>query len=115
MLAAQKTLDAVIQRQAQSSLESQTQQTNAVLLTPATEPVVASKPRVLFNIAVGFLLGGVVGVGVALLMELLNRRVRTEDELIQLLRVPLLGRVALKPMRARRALPWLRPSRAGAG
>ena len=51
----------------------------------------------------------------ALLLELSNRKVRTEDELIQLLRVPLLGKVALSPMRERRALPWLRPSRAGAG
>jgi uncharacterized protein involved in exopolysaccharide biosynthesis len=115
VLAAQKTLDAVIQRQAQSSLESQTQQTNAVLLTPATEPLVASKPRVFFNLLAGLFLGGVLGVGVALLLELSNRKVRTEDELIQLLRVPLLGKVALSPMRERRALPWLRPSRAGAG
>jgi len=39
VLTAQRNLDAVTQRLAQSNLESQTQQTNIMPLTIATEPV----------------------------------------------------------------------------
>jgi chain length determinant protein EpsF len=115
VLAAQKTLDAVTQRQAQSSLESQTQQTNAVLLTPAVEPLFPSKPRVILNLLAGLGLGFVVGIGTVLFLELLNRRVRTDGELIELLQVPILGRMKRASDDDRRSLPWFRRRALGHG
>jgi succinoglycan biosynthesis transport protein ExoP len=47
---AQRAYDAALQRASQTRLESQANQTNVVLLTRATEPVNASKPKVLLNI-----------------------------------------------------------------
>ena len=90
---AQKNLDAVSQRLAQSSLESQAQQTNIELLAPAAVPTEASSPKLILNVLFGLFVGVVCGVGAALLRELTDRRVRDGDELLQLLGVPILGRI----------------------
>ncbi len=93
VLTAQRNLDAVTQRLAQSSLESQTQQTNISLLTPAVEPMYRSSPKLTINLLVSFLLGTVLGVGAVLVLESTDRRVREGAELIQMLGVPLLGKI----------------------
>lgn len=90
---AQKNLDAVSQRLAQSSLESQAQQTNIELLAPAAVPTEASSPKLILNVLFGLFVGVVCGVGAALLREMTDRRVRDGDELLQLLGVPILGRI----------------------
>jgi chain length determinant protein EpsF len=92
---AQRNLDAVTQRLAQSSLESQTQQTNIVLLTPATEPVDPSSPRLALNLVLALLVGLLLGIGTAVCLEVLSPRVRSDEEVLRLLGVPLLGRVGL--------------------
>ena len=66
---AQRDLDAVSQRLALTNLESLSQQTNVVLLTAATPPLDPSSPKLLVFVAVGILVGGIVGVGWALLKE----------------------------------------------
>jgi chain length determinant protein EpsF len=105
---AQRNLDAVDQRLAQSSLEGETQQANVVLLAPATEPLTSSSPTLLINSVVGVFLGLVLGIGTALLLELTNRRVRGDAELVQLLGVPLLGKIPAIAPRSLPALPWHR-------
>jgi chain length determinant protein EpsF len=99
--AVQHDLDTVNQRLAQSSLESQTQQTNVVLLTSASPPVKPSFPKLLLNIALALFLGTSAGIGVALLLEVRDPLVRQDEELLQLLGVPLLvkiGPMKLPPM-----------------
>lgn len=93
VLTSQRNLDAVTQRLAQSDLESQTQQTNIVLLAAAQEPVDPSSPRILRNSLIGILMGLVLGVVCALLLELRNRKIRDDNELRQLLGVPLLAKI----------------------
>lgn len=90
---AQKNLDAVSQRLAQSSLESQAQQTNIELLAPAAVPMDAASPKLMLNLLFGLFVGGVCGIGAALLREMTDRRVREGDELLGLLGVPVLGRI----------------------
>jgi Mrp family chromosome partitioning ATPase len=51
-------------------------------------------------LAAGFALGS----GVALMLELVDRRVRGEDELLQILPVPVLARAPIMPRRARRGV-----------
>jgi uncharacterized protein involved in exopolysaccharide biosynthesis len=98
VLTAQRNLDAVTQRLAQSSLESQTQQTNISLLTTAVEPLKRSSPKYLLNLLVGLFLGGLLGIGAILVRELSDRRVRDGDEVPRLLDIPLLARIpAIKP------------------
>ncbi|MDP9066016.1 MAG: chain length determinant protein EpsF [Pseudomonadota bacterium] len=98
VVTAQRNLDAVSQRLAQSSLESQTQQTNIALLTPAVEPEKRSSPRLLLNLAISMFLGFVGGIAGALLKELSDRRVREVVDLGALSGVPLLVNIPrIKP------------------
>ncbi len=90
---AQRNLDVVTQRLAQSSLESRTQQTNIVQLTSAVAPLRPASPKSIHNLLLGMFLGAVLAAGVALLMEIADRRVRHDRELPQLLGVPLLGSI----------------------
>jgi chain length determinant protein EpsF len=90
---AQKNLEAVSQRLAQSSLESQASQTNIELLAPAAVPTEASSPELTLNLLFGLFVGAICGIGAALLREMTDRRVREGDELLQLLGVPVLGRI----------------------
>jgi protein tyrosine kinase modulator len=92
---AQRDLDAVTQRLATSNLESQTQQTNVVLLTTAAEPTEPSSPKLLIFAGIGVFLGVVLGICTVLLLEMRDKRLREEQDLIQLLGVPLLGRIKL--------------------
>jgi chain length determinant protein EpsF len=95
---AQRNLDAVTQRLAQSSLESQTQQTNIYLLTTAVEPMKRSSPRYLLNLLVGIFLGGVLGLSAAVFRELTDRRVREDLDLSQVLGIPLFAKIpGIKP------------------
>jgi chain length determinant protein EpsF len=95
---AQRNLDAVTQRLAQSSLESQTQQTNIYLLTTAVEPMRRSSPRYSLNLLVGVFLGGVLGLSAALFRELTDRRVREGLDLSQTIGVPLFAKIpGIKP------------------
>jgi chain length determinant protein EpsF len=106
---AQHNLDAVTARLAQSSLESQTRQTNIALLAPAFEPLQPSSPRLLLNLLLACVVGAVASVGAALLSEMGDRRVRQSEELVPLLGIPLIGRIPDTSAEARRAyLPFRR-------
>jgi chain length determinant protein EpsF len=97
---AQRDLDEVSQRLAQSNLESLTQQTNVVQLTTASVPSGPSSPKLLINLILAVFLGGVMGIGAALAIELRNRRVREDRDMVDLLGVPLLGRLEVVRVRA---------------
>jgi len=97
---AQRDLDAVTERFAQSSLESQTSQTNVVQLTTATAPLLPSSPKLILNALIGIFLGGFFGIGIALFLEGLHPRVRLDEDLQQLLGVPILGKIGCVTPRA---------------
>jgi chain length determinant protein EpsF len=105
---AQHNLDAVTARLAQSSLESQTRQTNIALLAPALEPLQPSSPRLLLNLLLACIVGAVVALGTTLLSEVGDRRVRQSEELAPLLGIPLIGRIPDTTAEARRAYMPLR-------
>jgi chain length determinant protein EpsF len=90
---AQRDLDAVTQRLAQSSLESQTQQTNVVQLTYPTPPIRHSSPNTLLNLALGAFVGLILGIGTALLLEMKDPRVREVNDLVRILGLPVLGKI----------------------
>jgi chain length determinant protein EpsF len=91
---AQRTFEVVSQRASQSTIESQTNQTNISVLNPAVAPSGPSKPKVFMNILVSIFLGTLLGVGLALVLELSNRRVRSADDLSDALVVPVLGAIS---------------------
>lgn len=88
---AQRAYDAVSQRLTQTTLESQTNQTNISILTPAAEPAQPSSPKVLRNTLAGLFLGILFGIGFALVRELTHRRIRSTEDLSELLQIPVLG------------------------
>ena len=90
---AQRDLDAVTERYAQSSLESGTHGTNMVLLTAATEPFEPSSPKPLLMLLAGIFLGSVLGAATPLVLELKDPRLRDDRELVQLLGVPILATI----------------------
>ncbi len=91
---AQRTFEVVSQRASQTNIESQTTQTNIAILNPATAPAEPSKPRVFLNILVSIFLGTLLGVGLALMLELANRRVRSAQDLAEALGLPVLGAIS---------------------
>lgn len=96
--AAQRAYDAVAQRLTQSSIESQTSQTNIAMLTAATVPSMPSSPKIVLNTVVAVVFGSLLAVGIALLRELTDRRVRGVQDLSESLGVPVLGTLP-KPLR----------------
>lgn len=81
---------AVNQRLTQTGLESQTTQTNVSFLERASEPVEHSSPKLLLNTAVAIFLGGLLAVATGLLRELMDRRLRTKEDIVEGLQVPLI-------------------------
>jgi chain length determinant protein EpsF len=85
---AQRAMDAASQRYTQATLEGKANQSDVAVLNPATAPQTQSSPKVMLNILLSVFLGTMLGVFFALLVELMNRRVRSRDDLSELLEVP---------------------------
>lgn len=88
---AQRVYEAIQLRQSQSSLESNTNQSNAYMLSQAEAPPTHSSPKAFLNVILAFTVGGVATLLVTLAAELLDRRVRTSVDLIQSLELPVIG------------------------
>ena len=91
---AQRAFDAVVARFNQSTLESQTTQSNISLLTSAEPPLEPSSPKIFLNSVVAVLLGGLLAIGGVLSLELMNRRVRSAQDISVTLGLPILGMLA---------------------
>jgi polysaccharide biosynthesis transport protein len=86
----------LMQRQSDLELERLAAESNTRVLQPATGAVkVEPRPRRAFML--GGFLGAVLALGLAFLAEALDRRVRTEGEIQELLGLPLLGRISRPP------------------
>ena len=97
---AQRAYEGVSQRVTALSLEGQNTQANVRLLSPAIEPFTPSRPRVALNI-LGSIVGGLLlGAAAAIGLEMLNRRVRSPDDLVATAGVPVIG--VLQPMDSKR-------------
>jgi len=104
--AAQKAYDAVAQRFNQSSLESHSTQSNIAVLSPATEPAEPSFPKLLLNIAISIFLGTMLGVGAAFVLELIDRRIRSADDLSAMLGLSVVGVIPKTKTLAPRKAPY---------
>src|SRR3954467_8622168 len=92
---AERAYDTAMQRSVVSQVESRANQTNVTVLNAAGVPSKAASPRVTLNIAISLVVGLMLGVGLVLLLELADRRVRSLRDLDNAWDVPLLGE--LKP------------------
>jgi polysaccharide biosynthesis transport protein len=67
--------------------------TNARVITPAASPAPKSHPRSKLVLALGLVFGGGAGLGIALLMNSLDRKVRTSRQVREELGIECLGRI----------------------
>ncbi len=105
---AQRAYETVVARFNQSALESQNTQSNANVLTPASPPLEPSSPKVLLNIALSIFVGTLLAVGTALLRELMDRRVRSPQDVADAMGLAVVG-VLPKPA-GRRLMGAQRPT-----
>jgi len=89
MESAQRAYDTAMQRFVVSQVDSRASQTNVTVLNSAVVPRKPSHPRVALNIALSVVVGTMLGIGIVVLMEMFDRRVRSRSDLE--LDVPLLA------------------------
>ena len=86
--AAQRNFEGVSHRSAQTRLESVSVQTNIATLNPASIPTDPSRPKILLYLLASIFFGTVLGVAVAFGLELRSRRVRSVEDLMEAVQVP---------------------------
>ena len=97
---AQRAYDAITSRVGQLNLESQNNQANTRLLSPAVEPLQPSKPKILNGVLASLLGALVAGFAIALGIELMDRRIRDPEDLMAIPGVPVVG--VLRPAGSKR-------------
>lgn len=90
---AQRAYDAVSARLTQTRLESLSTQTNIAVLTPATPPLQPAAPKPVLYTLVATIVGILLGICAAFAKEILDRRVRTSDDLELALDIPVLATI----------------------
>ncbi|MDC8757603.1 chain length determinant protein EpsF [Janthinobacterium fluminis] len=101
---AQRAFDITSQRFSQTRIEGLSEQSDIAILNPAVPPTQPTGPKVLLNTMLSLFLGTLLGVGLSLLAEMLDRRVRSNDDLAELLQIPVFGSIAwTAPKRSRLA------------
>ncbi|MGH9425089.1 MAG: GumC family protein, partial [Terriglobia bacterium] len=83
--------DGLLQRLKEAQVSAGLKASNVRIVDPAEEPEAPVKPRVVLNLALGFIMGLGLGVGVAFFQEYLDNTLKTPDEVENLLRLPSLG------------------------
>jgi len=86
---AQNSMDLVNQRFSQTNVEGNSNQSDITILNPAVAPLLPYSPRVSYIMFIAILLGLFVAIGLSLVIELLDRRVRSADDMSQLLEIPI--------------------------
>lgn len=88
---AQRAYDTAHQRFVVSQVDSRASHANVSVLAPATVPRRPAAPRLVLNVALAVVVGTMLAVGIVILTELLDRRVRSREDLINEWNVPVLG------------------------
>jgi len=111
----QRAYDTVLTRFVNNTIDSRAKSTNVAMLSPATEPLKPKHPKVGLIAGLSVVLGALIAGGLVYVLETLDRRVRSRNDLESRLAVPSLGRLSKwqptggrllpAPMRAARALP----------
>ena len=88
---AQQAYDNVLARGSQMALESQTAQTNALIVGQAAPPVQPASPKPLLVMATVSVIGLLAGLLLAFLRERCDQRIRTNEQAVALLQQPLIA------------------------
>ena len=102
---AQRAYDAAMQRGVETRMESEMSQTDISILNPAIPPRKASNPKMRLNMILSIFLGGILGAGSAILVELLDRRVRSAIDILEVLDLPVFALISAQPSKTKR-ISW---------
>jgi chain length determinant protein EpsF len=106
---AQHAYDSALQHMNRIRLEGRSNLSSVSILDPATVPASHDSPNVRLNLIVSIFLGSLLGVFFGLLVEMLDRRVRSDEDLKDVLHAPVLGGINLRKHYATGfRLPFLR-------
>jgi capsular exopolysaccharide synthesis family protein len=83
------------------------------LQSPATEPNSPVSPKVVLSIAVAAVVGLIVGIGLAFALRVIDPRLRREEQLGEIFRLPVLARIPREAARSAGPLPRDRLSAPG--
>jgi chain length determinant protein EpsF len=104
---AQNSLDLVNQRFSQTNVEGNSNQSDVTILNPAIPPTLPYSPKILYILFFAILFGGFAAIGLALVVELLDKRVRSIDDMSQLLQIPVFE---LRETKGEKTFPKLLPA-----
>lgn len=96
---AEMALNSAMQRLSQTSIESQANQTDISVLNAAEPPLAPNRPKTLLNLLISVFLGSFLGISLGFLAELMDRRVRSKEDLSELLEVPVFAVIKKEPKR----------------
>jgi capsular polysaccharide biosynthesis protein len=105
---AQRIYDSALLRFGQTNMEGQSSQTDVSILNPAIPPIKHSSPNITLNIILSMFLGSLLALGFAIAAEMLDRRVRTHEDLEQLLDLPVLHVISESNRSSTRVVSFLR-------
>lgn len=104
---AQHAYDVAAQRLNQTELEGQSNQSDVSVLSPATVPTRPASPNIPLNMVLSLLFGSMFGLALAVLAEMANRRIRTGNDLLNVLDAPVLGTIVWRKPARRMTFPQL--------
>ncbi|MBN2372715.1 polysaccharide biosynthesis tyrosine autokinase [bacterium] len=105
-----KTLyDILVSKLKETKINESMKKSNIRFTEPASVPASPIKPKKRLNIILGFILGSMAGIGLIFLMEYMQTEIRTEDDVRQYLKLPVLGIVPEfdRPKKAKNKRPPL--------
>jgi succinoglycan biosynthesis transport protein ExoP len=100
----QRAYDTAANRLMMNNFTGQANLSEVSVLAKAVAPRQPSSPKILLNLALSIILGSVMGVGLAIFTELLDRRARSAKDLVDILRAPVMGVMPRQPRSPRQIL-----------
>lgn len=102
---AQRAYDGIITRANQTRLDSQVNQTNVDVLKFASTPANPSSPRKVLYVLQAIFVGLFVGIGLSVVLELRDRRVRVDEDLVELIGMGSLGTMPSASAKSTKVMP----------
>lgn len=97
---AKQVLFSTMERLSISNMQGQVEQADVAILTRAITPTKHTKPKVIINVILSIILGSIMGFAFTILTEILNRKVRTKEDIEDLMDIPVLVEISeIKPVR----------------
>ena len=106
---AQQAYDNAMLRLNQTTLEGQANLSSVSILDPAKIPEKPHSPKLFLNMILSVILGTLLGLGAGLVAEMVDRRVRSPEDLVDVFKVPVLGVIQKETSKQKRLqLNWPR-------